>query len=71
MHFLSNGRRVGRGKAMKAARDSRYVLAPGTQVREDDFGLFFDLERIFFLKGDYFHWQEKSDSERPTSHNAG
>jgi len=26
---------------MKAARDLRYVLAPGTQVREEDFGLLF------------------------------
>ena len=37
---------------MKAARDSRYVLAPGTQVREEDFGLLYYTmkgPRLYFL----------------------
>jgi putative mycofactocin binding protein MftB len=52
VHFPSNGRRVRKGEAMKAARDSRYVLAPGTQVREEDFGLLFYTmrgPRLYFL----------------------
>ena len=37
---------------MKAVRESRYVLAPGTQVREEDFGLLFYTmkgPRLYFL----------------------
>jgi putative mycofactocin binding protein MftB len=37
---------------MKAAGDSRYVLASGTQVREEDFGLLFYTmkgPRLYFL----------------------
>ena len=37
---------------MKAVRDSRYVLASGTQVREEDFGLlFYTMQgpRLYFL----------------------
>ena len=52
MHFPSHGRRVEIGKSMKPEGTPRYVLASGTQVREEDFGLLFYTmkgPRLYFL----------------------